>query len=208
MHYRLLGRTDLVVSEVGFGGWAIGGQWWGRVDDATSIAAVRAAVDLGVSFIDTADVYGDGHSEELIAEALGTNRHGVVIATKAGLRSPTGTNFDPDYIVGAVDSALNRLQTDYIDVFQLHNPTKKALADEALWERLRGLKAAGKIRAYGASVQSAADGLIAIDKGGVDTVQVVFNVFDQRARAMIEAARQAGVGVIGRVPLASGFLSG
>ncbi len=208
MRYRMLGRSGLMVSEVGFGGWAIGGGW-GPVDDETSVAAVRKAVDLGVSFIDTADVYGDGHGEEVIGRALeGNQRHRAVIATKAGLRSPAGHDFRPSHIVEAVEGSLRRLNTDWVDILQLHNPTRAALQDPELWETLRRLKQEGKIRAYGASVQSPRDGMLAIEHGDVDTVQVVFNVIDQGARAFFETARARKVGVIGRMPLASGFLTG
>lgn len=208
MRYRMLGRSGLMVSEVGFGGWAIGGGW-GPVDDETSVAAIRQAVDLGISFIDTADVYGDGHGEEVIARALdGHHRHRAVIATKAGLKSPTGHDFSPSHVAGALDASLQRLNTDWVDVLQLHNPTRAALEDPELWETLRRLKHEGKVRACGASVQSPREALMAIQNGGVDTVQVVFNVIDQDARALFETARAAKVGVIARVPLASGFLTG
>jgi aryl-alcohol dehydrogenase-like predicted oxidoreductase len=208
MRYRRLGRSQLMTSEVGLGAWAIGGGW-GPVDDETSIAALRKAVDLGVSFIDTADVYGEGHSEEVIGKALeGNNRHRAVIATKAGLKSPSGNDFSPAHIVEALEGSMKRLNTDWVDLLQLHNPTQAALADPELWETLRKLKQEGKIRAYGASVQSPRDAIKAIENGDVDTVQVVFNVIDQDARAFFETARAHNVGVIARVPLASGFLSG
>src|SRR5688572_483464 len=127
MRYRMLGRSQLMVSEVGIGGWAMGGQGWGKVDDEDSIAAIRKAFDLGVSFIDTADVYGEGHSEEIIAEALGKKRDHAVIATKAGLKSPSGNDFSPAHIVAAVDASLTRMNTDRVEILQLHNPTKTAL---------------------------------------------------------------------------------
>jgi aryl-alcohol dehydrogenase-like predicted oxidoreductase len=186
----------------------MGGQGWGKVDDEESIAAIRRAFDLGVSFIDTADVYGDGHSEEIIARALEKKRDHAVIATKAGLKSPSGTDFSPAHIVASVEASLARMNTDRVEILQLHNPTKAALNDEELWETLRNLRQAGKIRAYGASVQNPAEGLIAIEKGGVDTVQVVFNVINQSARDFLEAAQRENVGVVARVPLASGFLTG
>jgi aryl-alcohol dehydrogenase-like predicted oxidoreductase len=208
MRYRRLGRTKLITSEVGFGGWAIGGGW-GPVDDDTSVAAIRKAVDAGVSFIDTADVYGEGHGEEVIGKALeGNARHRALIATKAGLKSPSGHDFSPSHIEDALEGSLRRLQTEWVDVLQLHNPTRAALEDPGLWETLRRLKAEGKIRAYGASVQSPREAILAIENGDVDTVQVVFNVIDQEARELFEAAREHDVAVIARVPLASGFLTG
>lgn len=208
MRYRMLGRSQLMVSEVGFGGWAISGHGWGPVDDETSVQAIRRAVDLGVSFIDTADVYGDGHGEEVIGEALAGKRELAVVATKAGLKSPSGSDFSPGHIAEALDGSLQRLRTTWVDILQLHNPTKKALKDAELWETLRRLKQEGKIRAYGASVQSAGDALLAIEEGSVDTVQVTFNVIDQQARALFDRARRENVGLIARVPLASGFLTG
>jgi myo-inositol catabolism protein IolS len=209
MRYRMLGRSQLMVSEVGFGGWAISGEGYGPVDDETSVQAVRRAVDLGVSFIDTADVYAEGHGEEVIAEALANKRELALIATKAGQRSNgAGSDFSPAHLRAAVDASLARLRTTWIDVYQLHNPTEAAIEDEELWEALRRLKQEGKIRAYGASVLKPSHGILAIQKGGVDTVQVTFNVIDQAARAFFELARQENVGVIARVPLASGFLTG
>jgi aryl-alcohol dehydrogenase-like predicted oxidoreductase len=208
MRYRRLGRSKLMTSEVGIGAWAIGGGW-GPVDDEISVAAIQKAMDAGVSFVDTADVYGDGHSEEVIGRALeGNARHRAVIATKAGLKSPSGNDFSPHHIAAAADASLQRLNTDYIDILQLHNPTQAALEDPELWETLRSLKHEGKIRAYGASVQSPRDAVKAIENGEVDTVQVVFNVIDQEARVLFETARSRNVGIIARVPLASGFLTG
>jgi aryl-alcohol dehydrogenase-like predicted oxidoreductase len=208
MRYRMLGRSKLMTSEVGIGAWAIGGGW-GPVDDDTSVAAIRKAVDIGVSFIDTADVYGEGHSEEVIGQALeGNARHRAVIATKTGLKAPSGSDFSPTHVAEALEGSLRRLNTDYVDILQLHNPTQAALNDPELWETLRRLKQEGKIRAYGASVQSPRDGIKAIENGDVDAVQVVFNVIDQEARAFFETARAHQVGVIARVPLASGFLTG
>ena len=191
MRYRKLGRSRLMISEVGFGGWAIGGGW-GPVDDDTSVAAIRKAIDEGISFLDTADVYGEGHGEEVIARALeGNARHRAVIATKAGLKSPSGSDFSPDHVASAVEGSLRRLNTDWVDVLQLHNPTRQALEDPELWDALRRLKQEGKIRAYGASVRSPGDAILAIKNGDVDTVQVVFNVIDQDARALFELARTA-----------------
>jgi aryl-alcohol dehydrogenase-like predicted oxidoreductase len=203
MRYRKLGRSQLMTSEVGFGAWAIGGGW-GPIDDDMSVHAIRKAVDEGVSFIDTADVYGVGHSEEVIGQALeGNARHRAVIATKAGLKSPSGNDFSPSHIAEALEASLKRLNTDWVDILQLHNPTRAALADPEIWDTLRRLKAVGKIRAYGASVHSPLEALLAMQEGDVDTVEVVFNVIDQEARTLFETAKAADVGVIGRVPLAS-----
>lgn len=208
MRYRMLGRSQLMVSEVGFGGWAISGQGWGPVDDQTSVQAIRRAIDAGICFIDTADVYGDGHGEEVIGEALAGKRELAVIATKAGLKSPSGSDFSPEHIVAALEGSLARLRTDWVDILQLHNPPKKVLRDPAVWEALRRLKTEGKVRAYGASVQTPADGVLAIEEGAVDTVQVTFNVIDQEARRLFDLVKRENVGLIARVPLASGFLTG
>jgi aryl-alcohol dehydrogenase-like predicted oxidoreductase len=204
----MLGRSKLMTSEVGVGAWAMGGGW-GPVDDDAAVAAIHKAIEAGISFIDTADVYGEGHSEELIGKALeGNARHRAIIATKAGLKSPSGNDFSPAHIAEALEASLRRLNTEWVDLFQLHNPTQAALEDAELWEMLRRLKSEGKIKAYGASVGSPRDAMKAMENGDVDTVQVVFNVIDQEARALFETARSRNVGVIARVPLASGFLTG
>jgi aryl-alcohol dehydrogenase-like predicted oxidoreductase len=208
MRLRTLGRSGLEVSEVGFGAWAIGGGW-GPVDDEASIAAMKAAIEAGVNFIDTADVYGEGHSVELIGRGLAaSDRDRLLIATKVGLKSPSGNDFSPTHVEAALEASLWRLGTDRVDLLQLHNPTKAALQDAELWETLRRLKREGKTRAFGASLQSPRDIKPAIEVGDVDAVQVVFNVIDQEARAHFEMARSHGVGIIARVPLASGFLTG
>ena len=207
MHYRKLGRSDLVVSEVGFGGWAISGEGWGPVDDETSVKAILKAIDLGVNFFDTADVYGNGHGEEVLGKALAQARGLGLVATKAGLRSPSGHDFSSQHIVEAVERSLRRLHVNHIDLLQLHNQNLEALNDEELWQTLHRLKREGWVRALGACVKRPADAFVAIEKGA-DAVQVVFNAIDQEARCLFDAARRENVGLIARVPLASGFLSG
>ncbi len=223
MHYRRLGRTGLMVSEIGFGGWPIGGQMWGSVEDEDSLAALQRAFDLGVNFYDTADVYGHGHSEELIGQAFATVRANVLIATKAGFDfyrgEPAKSNWAPDYIRSAIEKSLARLRTDYIDLYQLHNPPQKLAKDEAVWETLADLRAQGKIRFYGVSARTTNDArayLRAADAEGApsrrlgDTLQVAYNLLDQEAAmkdVFVEAYRQDW-GLISRVPLASGVLSG
>jgi len=223
MRYRRLGRTGLMVSEVGFGGWPIGGQMWGSVEDEESLAALQRAFDLGVNFYDTADVYGHGHSEELIGQAFATVRPNVLIATKVGIDfyrgEPARANFAPEYIRSALEKSLERLRTDYVDVYQLHNPPQKLTKDDAVWETLASMQAEGKVRFIGVSARTANDArayLRAADAGdGVttrfgDTLQVAYNLLDQEAAAkgvFVEAYRQDW-GVISRVPLASGMLSG
>ena len=222
MHYRRLGRTELMVSEVGFGGLPIGGLRWGDVRDEESLAALQRAFELGVNFFDTADLYGRGHSEELLGQALGEVRHHVLIATKAGFDfhhgEPVRNNFEPANIRTALEHSLARLRTDYIDVYQLHNPPQKLAKDERVWETLREMQAAGKIRYFGVSCRTANDARAfmraaeanANPRGFGDTLQVAYNLLDQEAAAkdvFVEAHRHDW-GVIGRVPLASGALSG
>jgi aryl-alcohol dehydrogenase-like predicted oxidoreductase len=223
MHYRRLGRTGLMVSEIGFGGWPIGGQMWGSVEDEDSLAALQRAFDLGVNFYDTADVYGHGHSEELIGRAFASVRPNVLIATKFGFDfyrgEPAKSNWATDYIRSAVEKSLARLRTDYIDVYQLHNPPQKLAKDDAVWETLAALQAEGKIRFYGVSARTVNDArayLRAAEAGGEpsrhlgDTLQVAYNLLDQEAAlkdVFVEAYRQDW-GIISRVPLASGLLSG
>ena len=223
MHYRRLGRTGMMVSEIGFGGWPIGGQMWGSVEDEGSLAALRRAFDLGVNFYDTADVYGHGHSEELIGQAFASVRANVLIATKVGFDfyrgEPAKSNFAPNYIRSALQKSLDRLRTDYVDVYQLHNPPQKLAKDDAVWETLAELKGEGAVRFYGVSTRTANDArayLRAADGGDEhsrsfgDTLQLAYNLLDQEAAvkgAFVEAYRQDW-GVIARVPLASGMLSG
>jgi len=223
MHYRRLGRTKMMVSEVGFGALPIGGRMWGHVDDEQSLGALARAFDLGVNFFDTADVYGHGHSEELVGRALAKRRANVIIATKVGFDfragEPARANFDPAYIRIALEASLRRLGTDYIDVYQLHNPPQKLAREDAVWETLRDVKAEGTIRFYGVSVRTANDAcayLKAADDDTEpsrrfgDTLQVAYNLLDQEAAdkgVFVEAYRQDW-GVISRVPLASGMLSG
>ena len=211
MGYRVLGRTGLTVSEVGFGAWAIGGTW-GPVAESDATAAIRAALDRGVTFFDTADVYGDGRSECLIAAALrespGTP---VVVATKAGRR------LDPHLAEGYsaanlerfVDRSLSNLGVEAMDLLQLHCPPTEVYYRPEVFEALDGLVGAGKIRHYGVSVEKVEEALKAIEYPGVETVQIIFNIFRQRPAGLFFAeAQRRGVGVIVRVPLASGLLTG
>lgn len=222
MIYRRLGRTGLMVSEAGFGGWPIGGQGWGDVRDEESLAALQRAFELGVSFFDTADVYGHGHSEELIGQALGEVRDHVLIATKVGVDftrgEPARHNYDPAYIREALERSLERLRTSYVDVYQLHNPPQKLAEEDAVWETLAELRESGAVRQFGISARTANDALAYLkaerESGQPgrfgDTLQVAYNMIGQEAAAkgvFVEAARQQW-GVIARVPLASGLLAG
>ncbi len=209
MEYRPLGRTGWDVSTVSFGAWAIGGSW-GDVRDDDSMAALHRAVELGVNFFDTADVYGDGRSERLVAELRKAHPH-IRIATKAGRRlSPhVAAGYTREKLTAFVDRSLANLSTDAIDLLQLHCPPTDVYYMPEVFGVLDDLVAAGKLRHYGVSVERVEEGLKAIEYPGVQSVQIIFNVFRQRPaeRFLGEAARR-GVGVIARVPLASGLLTG
>lgn len=216
MRYRRLGKTDLQVSELGFGAWAIGGNRhghsYGPTDQGESLQAIRRAFELGCTLFDTADIYGHGLSEKLLHQALGSQRQACVIATKVGndfYHGPVRKNFDPDYIRLALEKSLQRLQTDYIDLYQLHNPPLMMLERGEHYEILETLKAEGKIRYYGVSVHDAYEGMMAIDTGKPDVIQVVYNLLRQDAREELwPFAAERDVGVIVREPLASGMLTG
>ena len=216
MRYRQLGKTGLTVSEIGFGAWGIGGlsngaSSYGETDDATSKDALRLAFDLGVTFFDTADVYGYGHSEELIGQALGAQRDKIVIASKGGFLEHLGPqNFTPEYLRGAVENSLKRLRTTYLDLYQLHSANLDQVRKEGAIDCLKDLVQEGKIRAMGISVRSPEDGMIAVRDMGFQSVQVNFNLTDQRALdiGLFDYCKANGVGLIARTPLCFGFLTG
>ena len=216
MKYRALGRTGLSVSEIGFGAWGIGGRTvgttsYGDTDDATSLAALRRALECGITFFDTSAAYGDGHSEELIGQAFAGQRSRVVIATKAGYESwNRPPDFSADAIAASIGRSLARLRTDYIDLLQLHNPPAEALGDRRLPEALARLQAEGKIRAWGVSAKSPADALEALVTFGAPVVQANFNMMDVRVldSGLLAEVERRGAGFIGRTPLCFGFLSG
>lgn len=217
MNYRTLGRTNLEVSEIGFGTWGLGGTVEGSVaygptDDQESKDTLRRAYELGVTFYDTSDFYGYGHSERLLGEALNDVRDKIIIATKVGLLDATGIqDFSPRHIRYALESSLERLQTHYIDLYLLHSPPLELLEqDETILDTLRTLQKEGKVRAVGISLRSPADGLSVISKFGVDVIQVNFNMIDQRAReiGLFDLCQRENVGIIARTPLCFGFLTG
>jgi aryl-alcohol dehydrogenase-like predicted oxidoreductase len=212
MEYRTLGRTGLRVSDVGFGAMTIGGEVFGATDDNESLKALHHALDLGMNFIDTADAYGRGHSEELIAQVLKTRRKEVVLATKGGNQYMVRQglrNFEPEYISGALERSLQRLQIDAIDLYQLHNPSAEIMQRGEIFELLDRCKREGKIRYYGVSLETVADGLVAIQTGKPDTLQVVYNILHQDPEAeLFPLAQKQGVAIIARVPLERGVLSG
>lgn len=216
MKTRVLGRTGLRVSEVGFGAWAIGGNAhgnsYGPTDDATSIAAVRRALDLGCTFFDTADVYGWGHSEEILGQALEGRRDEVVLATKVGgdfYHGGVRTNFDPGYIAFALERSLRRLRTERVDLYQLHNPPAEMMGDPATYEALETLKAERRIGHYGVSIHEPLEGLLCLEAGKPEALQVPFSLFRQEwIEELFTEARKANVGIIAREPLGNGFLTG
>ncbi|WP_202844697.1 aldo/keto reductase [Luteimonas saliphila] len=211
MRSRPFGRTDRHVGEIGFGAWAIGAAW-GKVDDAESVAALHAALDAGLDFIDTADVYGDGHSERLIARVL-KERGGErpFIATKVGRRLPTQAveGYSAANLEAWVDRNLQNLGTDCLDLVQLHCPPTDAYYHPEIFERMDRLVERGKLRHYGVSVERVEEALKAIEYPGVQSVQIIYNMFRQRpADLFFREAKRRGVAVVVRVPLASGLLSG
>jgi aryl-alcohol dehydrogenase-like predicted oxidoreductase len=212
MNRRILGRTGLEISEVGFGSWAIGGNSYGVTDDGESLAAIGAARGAGVNFFDTADIYGNGHSEELLGKALRDCRSEVVLASKAGWDFYHGgvrQNFDPEYIRFACRKSLERLGTDYLDLYQLHNPNLEMIRREDLFAPLEGLKKEGLIRHYGVSIHVPSEGLEAIRLDRVETIQLIYNLIDQRpAKELLPLAQERGVGIIAREPFACGLLTG
>ena len=211
MRSRPFGRSGRNVGEIGFGAWAIGAAW-GRADDAESVAALHAALDAGLDFIDTADVYGDGHSERLIARVLG-ERGGdrPFVATKAGRRLPAQTveGYSAENLEGWVDRSLRNLQVGTLDLLQLHCPPTDAYYRPEIFERLDRLVERGKIARFGVSVERVEEALKAIEFPGVASVQIIYNMFRLRpAELFFRQAQQRGVAVIVRVPLASGLLTG
>jgi aryl-alcohol dehydrogenase-like predicted oxidoreductase len=198
------------VSEVGFGAWAIGGSW-GETDDDVSLAAMRGAVDAGVTFFDTADVYGDGRSERLIASLRRERSEPLFVATKFGRRAPRQEISHYSYVNlrSWLERSLENLDTDAVDLVQLHCPPWDAYYTPSVFEACDRLVDEGLVRAYGVSVEKVEEALKAIEYPGVATVQIIFNIFRQRpAELFFEQARLRDIGVIVRVPLASGLLTG
>lgn len=215
MRTRLLGNSGIETSEIGFGAWAIGGDRYGNsygpTEDSVSIAAIKEALELGCTFFDTADVYGHGHSEHLLGIALRERRREVVIATKVGSNfygSKPYLDFSPKYIRTALEHSLIRLATNYVDIYQLHNPPHGAIRDASVFELLDRLVQEGKIRTAGISIFSPEEGIVAMRNEALRTVQVVYNIFNPiAAERLLPSAAKEGVGIIAREPLANGFLT-
>ena len=210
MEYRTLGRTDWQISALSFGAWAIGGTW-GPTDERESLAALNRALDLGVNFFDTADVYGDGRSERLLGQLRRERSESFYIVTKAGRRLDphVASGYNRQNLTAFVERSLKNLGTDALDLLQLHCPPTEVYYAPEVFGVLDDFVAQGKIRHYGVSVEKVEEALKAIEYPGVQSVQIIFNVFRQRpAELLFSQAKRRQVGVIVRVPLASGMLTG
>jgi aryl-alcohol dehydrogenase-like predicted oxidoreductase len=210
MQYRELGRTGWKVSAVSFGAWAIGGSW-GSVDDKDSLAALHRSIDLGINFIDTADVYGDGRSERLVARLRKERRETIYVATKAGRRLDphVAGGYNRANLTAFVERSLKNLDAEAIDLLQLHCPPTEVYYMPETFGVLDDLVKAGKLRYYGVSVEKVEEALKAIEYPNVQTVQIIFNIFRQRpAELFFGEALRRKVGILARVPLASGLLTG
>jgi aryl-alcohol dehydrogenase-like predicted oxidoreductase len=225
MKYRKLAKTDLSVSEIGFGVWTVSAGWWGDYTDEQASDLLRRALDLGITFFDTGDTYGNGRGETLLARALADRRSEVVIATKFGYdfyhdsgerrgQRERPQDFSPQFVRFALEQSLKRLETDYVDLYQLHNPRMEAVQRDDLFELLEQLKAEGKIRAYGAALGPAIGGTEHGDQAmrvrpRISTLQIIYNLLEQDpGRRFIPLARELDVSLLVRVPHSSGLLEG
>jgi aryl-alcohol dehydrogenase-like predicted oxidoreductase len=211
MDYRPLGRTGWNASEIGFGAWGIGGDAWGKTDDNDAIAALHKGIELGVNFIDTADVYGDGHSEQLIAQVRKQHKESLFIATKAGRRLDphTAEGYNRQNLTSFVERSLRNLEMEALDLLQLHCPPSAVYDNAEVFGILDDLAQQGKIRNYGVSVETVEEALKAIRYPNVQSIQIIFNMFRFKpSEQFFAAARAKNVGIIVRVPLASGLLTG
>src|SRR5919205_1146451 len=223
MRYRNLGDTDIRVSEVGFGVWTVSTGWWGEVDDERSVRLLRRAFERGINYFDTADTYGSGKGETLLADAFGGMRDEVVISTKIGYDFYNHTarrgqqerpqDWSENFIRFALEQSLKRLDTDYIDFLQLHNAKMDAIENDRLFELLEEFKEEGKIRAYGVALGPKIgwleEGVKAMRERSIDGVQMIYNLLEQDpGRDLIEAARETGTSLVVRVPHSSGMLEG
>ncbi|MEJ5262640.1 MAG: aldo/keto reductase [Ignavibacterium sp.] len=221
MNYRKFGNTDLSVSEIGFGAWGIGGPamvgelaiGWGNVDDQTSIKALEKSLELGINFYDTADFYGFGHSEELIGKVFG-NRDDVIIATKVGHRVENNQillDYSREHILKSCDESLKRLRRDKIDFYQLHSAKLNHLEDGQCIEAMEELVSKGKVRYWGISLNTFnpyPEAEFLMNKNLAAGFQIAFNIINQRALKLIEKASTKGYGIIARIPLQFGLLTG
>ncbi|NLI59367.1 MAG: aldo/keto reductase [Clostridium sp.] len=210
MKYRVLGKTGYKVSEISFGAWAIGGTW-GSVDDSTSMKALEKALEEGINFFDTADVYGDGRSEKLLSKLSKSTKESFYIATKAGrrLNPHTAEGYTKENIESFIDRSLKNLDVDKIDLLQLHCPPPEVYDNQELFCGMDEIVKKGKIAYYGVSVETVDEALKAITYPNVSTVQIIYNMFRHKpAEVFFKKAKENNIGIIVRVPLASGLLTG
>lgn len=210
MNYRTFGRTGWKVSEIGFGAWAIGGSW-GAVSEENAMRTLHRALDLGINFFDTADVYGDGRSERLIARLRRERSEPFYVVTKAGRRLDphTAAGYNKDNLNRFIERSLHNLETDCLDLVQLHCPPTEVYYRPEVFAALDDLVAAGKIKYYGVSVEKVEEALKAIEYPGVKSVQIIFNMFRHRPTELFFLqAQKRQIAIIARVPLASGLLTG
>lgn len=210
MEYRELGRTGWRISAISCGTWAMGGSW-GPTDDPKSMQALHKVIDLGVNFLDTADVYGDGHAEQLIAQLRRERSEEIIVATKAGrrLNPHVAGGYNRENLTAFVERSLRNLETEALDLLQLHCPPSAVYEMPEVFGILDDLVQAGKLRYYGVSVERVDEALRAIQYPNVQSVQIIFNMFRLKPlEQFFPAARERQVGILARVPLASGLLSG
>ena len=210
MQYRELGRTGMNVSTISFGAWAIGGAW-GNVKDDDSLAALNRALDLGVNFFDTADVYGDGHSEQLLAKLRKERSEKFYVATKAGRRLDphVASGYNKENLIAFVERSLKNLQVEALDLLQLHCPPTEVYYMPEVFDILDDLTKTGKLLNYGVSVEKVEEALKAIEYPNMKTVQIIFNIFRQRPLDLFFGeAQKRKIGILARVPLSSGMLTG
>ena len=220
MHQRRFGDTELHASEIAFGTWALGSDWWGETDDPDRL--IGRALELGVTFFDTGDAYGQGRNEEIVGRALaGADRASIQIATKFGYELDSGRrahsegerpqNWSPEHARSALEASLRRLGTDYVDLYELHNPRMDAIRRDDLFAELESLRDEGKLREYGVALGPAIgwrdEGLAALSDRRIAALQTVYNLLEQEpGRDFLAAAERAGTGVMARVPTSSGLL--
>jgi aryl-alcohol dehydrogenase-like predicted oxidoreductase len=223
MRYRRLGDTDIAVSEVGFGVWTVSTGWWGEVDDVRSVRLLRQAYDRGINYFDTADTYGSGKGETLLADAFGHMRENVVISTKIGYDFYNHTarrgqqerpqDWSENFLRFALEQSLKRLGTDYVDFLQLHNTKMDAVEDDELFTLMEDFKSEGKVRAYGIALGPKIgwleEGVKAMRERRIEGVQMIYNLLEQDpGRGLIRAAKETGTSLVVRVPHSSGMLEG
>ena len=223
MKYRKLGNTDLDVSEVGFGLWTVSTGWWGKIDEEAGLDLLVKAYDLGINFFDTADAYGDGYGEEVLAKALGGKRQDIIIATKFGYdiysnipregHKERPQNFSPEFIRHACEQSLRRLKTDYIDLYQLHNPRIDTIESDEVFDLLNELVKEGKLRSYGVAIGPDIgwfeEGEASMRHRKVESLQIIYSILEQDpAMRFFPIAEEEETGLLSRVPHASGLLDG